>query len=139
MAMFDSLIPREVIEEIENISNNSEKIFGEMTQEAAKVVENNVRKNLKKSFKNSTGIEKHLSTSRVYRTSDGSINTKVLFSGYMKNSAGKEVPVPLVCNAREYGTKSGEKKKPFFRPAFKEKEIVSIMEKIQNKYIQGDK
>ena len=51
MAMFDSLIPREVIEEIENISNNSEKIFGEMTQEAAKVVENNVRKNLKKSFK----------------------------------------------------------------------------------------
>lgn len=138
MARFEGLIPNDLLNELKSLCDNSEKIFGEMTQEAAKIVEKNVRSNIKRSFKNSSEIEKHLSISRVYRTSDNSINTKVLFSGYMVNKAGKKVPVPLVVNAREYGSKSGEKKKPFFRRSFKEKEIERVMLQVQNKYI-GDK
>lgn len=138
MASFDGLIPNDLLNELKNLCDDSEQIFGEMTQEAAKVVEKNVRNNIKKSFKDSSEIEKHLSISRVYRTSDNSINTKVLFSGYMVNKAGKKVPVPLVVNAREYGSKSGEKKKPFFRRSFKEKEIERVMLQVQDKYI-GDK
>lgn len=138
MARFEGLIPNDLLNELKNLCDDSEQIFGEMTQEAAKVVEKNVRNNIKKSFKDSSEIEKHLSISRVYRTSDNSINTKVLFSGYMVNEAGKKVPVALVVNAREYGSKSGEKKKPFFRRSFKEKEIERVMLQVQNKYI-GDK
>lgn len=138
MARFEGLIPNDLLNELKNLCDDSEQIFGEMTQEAAKVVEKNVRNNIKKSFKDSSEIEKHLSISRVYRTSDNSINTKVLFSGYMVNKAGKKVPVALVVNAREYGSKSGEKKKPFFRRSFKEKEIERVMLQVQNKYI-GDK
>lgn len=138
MARFEGLIPNDLLNELKNLCDNSEQIFGEMTQEAAKIVGKNVRSNIKRSFKDSSEIEKHLSISRVYRTSDNSINTKVLFSGYMVNKAGKKVPVPLVVNAREYGSKSGEKKKPFFRRSFKEKEIERVMLQVQNKYI-GDK
>ena len=138
MARFESLIPYDLLSELKELYDNSEQIFGKMTQEAAKIVEKNVRNNMRKSFKDTSEIEKHLSISRVYRTADNSINTKVLFSGYMTNKAGKKVPVPLVVNAREYGTKSGEKKKPFFRRSFKEKEIERVMLQVQNKYI-GDK
>ena len=56
----------------------------------------------------------------------------------MVNKAGKKVPVALVVNAREYGSKSGEKKKPFFRRSFNEKEIERVMLQVQKKYI-GDK
>mgnify|MGYP004465087505 CR=1 FL=1 len=138
MAYFESFLPYELIQQLEDLGNSTEKIFGEMTQEAAKTVERNVRRNLNKSFKDSSEISKHLSTSRVYKTANGSINTKVLFSGYMINKNGKKVPVPLVVNAREYGSKSGEKKKPFFRKAFTQKEIERVMLEVQDKYI-GDK
>ena len=138
MARFESFIPYEVLQEIEKVIDNSETMFGEMTQEAAKQVEKNVRTNMKRSFKDVSELEKHLSISRVYKTSDGGINTKVLFSGYMTNKQGKYVPVPLVINAREYGTSSGEKKKPFFRKAFKAKEIEQIMKKVQGKYLGDD-
>lgn len=48
------------------------------------------------------------------------------------------VPAPLVAMAREYGTSSGEKKKPFVRPAFKKAEITSAMLKVQEKYIHDE-
>ena len=47
-------------------------------------------------------------------------------------------PVPLIIIAREYGTSSGEKKKPFFRKSFNKKQIQEAMKKIQDKYIKGD-
>jgi hypothetical protein len=41
--------------------------------------------------------------------------------------------------AREYGTSRGEVKKPFLRPAFRQKEkIESAMLLEQDKYIKGD-
>ena len=39
----------------------------------------------------------------------------------MVNKQGKKVAVPLVVNAREYGTKSGEKKKLFLESLSKNK------------------
>ena len=48
------------------------------------------------------------------------------------------VPAPLVAIAREYGTASGEKKKPFVRPAFKKAQITSAMLKVQEKYIHDE-
>ena len=48
------------------------------------------------------------------------------------------VPASLVAIAREYGTSSGEKKKPFFRRAFRKSEIESTMLKVQDKYIPKD-
>lgn len=135
MALFENTLPYDLIKEFESIENNTKKIFGEMTQEAAKHVENNVRKNMKRAFKDSSEIGKHLSVSKVYTTADRSINSKVLFAGYMFNKSGKKVAVPLVVNAREFGTIMGERKKPFFRKAFKESEITAKMLKVQDKYI----
>ena len=48
------------------------------------------------------------------------------------------VPAPLVAIAREYGTSSGERKKPFFRKSFKKGEITDAMLKVQGKYIPKD-
>ena len=46
-------------------------------------------------------------------------------------------PIPLKALAREYGTSRGEKKKPFFRKAFRqESAITNAMKKAQEKYIK---
>jgi hypothetical protein len=45
----------------------------------------------------------------------------------------------LIALAREYGTSSGEKKKPFLRKAFKKKELIEqAMLEVQNRYIKED-
>lgn len=45
------------------------------------------------------------------------------------------IPVPLIVTAREFGTSSGEAKKPFFRKSFKKSEIEAEMKKVQEKYL----
>ena len=97
--------------------------------------------------------------------SDGGINRKIAFYGYKSTKNGKSfkitkqlkgqknkkkygvaipyketyeyegVPVPLIVAAREYGTSSGEKKKPFIRKSFKKSEIEAEMKKVQKKYL----
>lgn len=47
------------------------------------------------------------------------------------------VPVPLIVIAREYGTSSGEAKKPFVRRSFKKNEIEAVMRKIQKEESGG--
>ena len=47
----------------------------------------------------------------------------------------KGVPISLIALAREYGTSSGEGKKPFFRKSFKKAEIEAEMKKVQEKYL----
>lgn len=50
----------------------------------------------------------------------------------------KGVPVPLIIAAREFGTSSGENKKPFVRKAFNAKaEIEKAMLDVQNNYRDG--
>lgn len=136
MANFKAELPNDLIKEFEKLEHNTEKMMGEMTSAGAKVVYNLVLSNMKGSFKSIKGLVDCLKVTRVYRTpSDDGINTKVAFFGYFKNSQGKEVPAPLVANAREYGTSRGEKKKSFFRKSFNKAQIESAMLQVQNKYL----
>ena len=47
------------------------------------------------------------------------------------------VPVPLIIIAREYGTSSGERKKPFYRKSWKKDQIESAMLKEKKKASRG--
>ena len=134
MAKFTASVPDDLIKEIEKLEKSTEKMMGEMTKEAAKLVCSNVKANMQSSFKNASNLAAHLKISRTYKTpSDGGINNKVLFSGYYKNGT----PVALIISAREFGTKRGEAKKPFFRKSFKKAQIESAMTRVQDKYIKG--
>ena len=136
MAGFKIELPNELIKNFNDIADNSEKMLGEMTQAGAEVVYKAVKSNMKSSFKDTTSLEKGLKVTKSYRTkSDDGINTKVGFYGYKEDGT----PIPLIALAREYGTSRGEKKKPFFRKAFKqESAITSAMLKVQERYIKDE-
>jgi len=132
-------LPTDIINDLYTLNSSASEMFEEMTQEGAKVVESEVRKNMSTAFKKTDTLGKHLGYTQAYHTpSDDGINTKVGFYGYMVNENGQRVPAPLVALAREYGTSSGERKKPFLRPAFNKKksEIESAMEKVEGKYFE---
>lgn len=133
MAGFNVELPTEIIESMNKLSNNTEKMLGEMTQAGAEVVYKNVKANMKSSFETTKSLEQGLKKTRVYKTiSDDGINTKVGFYGYTKDGT----PIPLIAMAREYGTSRGEKKKPFFRKAFKQSAaITNAMLEVQKRYI----
>lgn len=141
MAKFDEILPVELIKKFENIDTNTTEMMKEMTKAGAELVYKNVLTNMKKSFKSTKSLEKGLRITKAYRTAD-KIATKVAFYGYDKEKITKKypngVPIPLIALAREYGTSSGEKKKPFFRKSFKKKEIEDAMIKVQNKYLQKE-
>lgn len=137
MARYEVELPNDLIKEFQKLEKDTEKMMGEMTTAGAKVVYNLVLANMKRSFKSTKGLADCLRVTRVYKTpSDDGINTKVAFYGYFINSNGKEVPAPLVANAREYGTSRGEKKKPFFRKSFNKSQIEKVMLEVQKKYIK---
>lgn len=48
------------------------------------------------------------------------------------------IPVPLIIRAREFGSSSGEAKKPFFRKSFDKNQIENAMLQVQKKYIKED-
>jgi hypothetical protein len=139
MAKFHSELPNDLIKVFEDLETNCDEMFGEMCKAGAAVVYNNVMANMKKVFKSTRSLEKGLKITKVYHTpSDDGINVHVGFYGY--NDEG--VPIPLIAQAREYGTsrngKEMEKKKPFFRKSFKKKDIEQAMQIVQDKYIKGD-
>ena len=139
MARFKSELPNDLIKVFEDLETNCDDIFGEMCEAGAKVVYNNVISNMKKAFKSTRSLEKGLKITRVYKTpSDDGINVHVGFYGYNEDG----VPIPLIAQAREYGTsrngKEHEPKKPFFRKSFKKKDIEQAMQAVQDKYIKGD-
>lgn len=136
MAGFNVELPTEVINNFNEIVNNAEKMLSEMTKAGAEVVYKTVKSNMKSSFKDTKSLEKGLKITRSYRTkSDDAINTKVGFYGYKEDGT----PIPLIALAREYGTSSGEKKKQFFRKAFKQDSaITNAMLKVQERYIKDE-
>ncbi len=139
MAKFDAELPTEIIREFENLNSSCSEMFEKMTQAGAKTVYRQVRGNIQKSFKDSNKLLACLKITKAYKTSDGSTSTKIGLFGYFENKDGKKVPAPLVGNAREHGSASGEKKKPFLRPAFNKKaNIRNAMLGVQKKYIGGD-
>ena len=136
MARMNLELPLELMEELKKLEVDSDKMFSEMTQESAKKVYSNVKSNMKKSFSDTSKLEKCLKVTKAYKTpSDDGINTKIGIYGYFINKNGKRVPAPLVANAREYGTSRGETRKPFFRKSFKRSEITEIMLQVQDKYL----
>lgn len=135
MAKFKSELPNDLIKVFEELDVNCEDIFGEMCRAGVEVVYNNVKSHMSKAFKTTRSLEKGLKITKVYKTpSDDGINVHIGFYGYDEDG----VPIPLIAQAREYGTSKGEKKKPFFRRSFKKKDIEQAMQKVQDKYIKGD-
>jgi len=132
MARFQMELPNDLMKEFERLNKETSKMMGEMTEAGAEVVINNVKNNLKKSFKTDRSLLQGLRISRTYTTpSDDGINTKVMFVGY--NNKG--IAIPLIAQAREFGTSRGEAKKPFFRKSFNRKQIEAAMNKKQEKYL----
>ena len=125
MARFDMELPDDILKDFEKIYDNTEDIFGAMTEAGAKVVEGVVRNTVPKSF-HSFDIMRCLKLTRVYKTpSDGGINTKVAFYGYFTNENGERTPAPLVCNMFEYGSSKRKfPKRPFMRKAFGNKAAI---------------
>lgn len=143
MAKFKAELPNELIQEFEGLEKNCTDIFGEMVEAGAKAVHQNVLANMKKAFDNTAPLEKGLKITKLYKTpSDDGINVHIGFYGYDADKVTKQhpkgVPIPLMAMAREYGTSSGERKKPFFRKSFKQKEIEQAMKRVQEKYIKDD-
>lgn len=140
MAKFQLDLNSTLLDQFTELAKKEPEMFGNMTQAGAKVVENNVKRNMPESLKNSN-FAKCLKVSKVYATpSDDSINSKVLFAGYFTNEDGKKTPAPLVANVFEYGrsasAKGGRfKPQPFFRKSFVAHEIEQAMLEVQAKYI----
>jgi hypothetical protein len=144
MARFKAELPNDLIKEFEELGNNAEKMMGEMTKAGGEVVYKLVKSNMSSAFKSTKSLEKGLKMTRVYKTpSNDGIGVYIGFYGYDPNSKPtkrhpKGTPIDLIAKAREYGTSSGEAKKPFFRKSFKKKEIEQAMMKVQKKYIKED-
>ena len=139
MAKFSAELPNDLIKQFEELEQGTEKMLGEMVDVGASIVEKNIRNNMKMAFKDTSGLEKCLVKTKVYKTrSDDGVNEKVAFYGYFVNKQGKTVPAPLVAQAREYGTSRGEAKKPFIRKSFQKAEITDAMLKVQEKYLKNE-
>lgn len=137
MAGFKLELPTELMNDLKKLYDNSDEIFGEMTQAGADVVESNIRSNAPKGVKSSNMMD-CLKTTKVYKTRDGAINTKVGFYGYFKNENGETVPAPLVANVFEYGRSNAPfPKQPFVRKSFKKDQIEEAMRKAQKKASGG--
>jgi len=143
VAKFNAELPNDLIKVFDELETNAPMMMGEMCKAGATVVYNKVVSGLGRAFKRTETLLKGLKITKVYETpSDGGINVHIGFYGYDAESASKAYPkgkpIPLIAMAREYGTSSGEKKKPFFRKSFAKKEIEEAMMEVQNRYIEDD-
>ena len=153
MAKFEMHLPNDIIKQVEQIYSYSEDIFGAMTKAGAEVVADNLRNYAPDILK------PYIKITRIYRTlSDGGINTKTYFSGYIPfsnpnrtkflrrggNKSGKVyestegVPAEFLANLYEYG-RSGAPfpKHPSLRKSFNEQQIRKAMLDVQKKMSGG--
>ena len=132
MAKFVLELPKDEMEKIQKIYDNSFDIFGKMTKAGAQEALNSVKANAPNSWRSSQ-IMNNIKLTKTYRTpSDGGINTKVIISGYFTNKNGVKTPAPLVANIFEYGRSAKSRggafqKRPFFRKSFKKSNIEKAM------------
>ena len=138
MAQFNLELPTDIMKDFQNIYNNSDQIFGAMTEAGADVVMKNITANLPDAIRKSK-MMKCLKKTKVYKTpSDDGINTKVGFYGYFQNENGETVPAPLVANVFEYGRSNAPfPKHPFMRKSFKKSDIEQAMLKAQKQASGG--
>ena len=144
MAKFQTELPTDILNDCQFLSSNAATIFGKMTRAGAEVVKQQIATNAARAFDTKTAakLNQKLKITNTYDTpSDGGINTKVAYYGYIPRSDGKKVrikggsypgvPAPLLARLREFGARSGGNmpaplkhywtKKPFVRPAFESK------------------
>ena len=142
MAKFKAELPNDLMKVFDELETNSSIMMGEMCKAGAAVVYDKVVSGLGKVFKSTESLLKGLKVTKVYETpSDDSINVHIGFYGYDGEPTAqypKGTPIPLKAMAREYGTSSGEKKKPFFRKSFAKKDIEQAMMEVQNRYIEDE-
>lgn len=143
MAKFKAELPNDLIKVFDELETNSSIMMGEMCKAGAAVVYDKVVSGLGEAFKRTETLLKGLKVTRVYETpSDDGINVHIGFYGYDTDNPTKAYPngkpIPLIAMAREYGTSSGEKKKPFLRKSFAKKDIEQAMMEVQNRYIEDD-
>lgn len=143
MARFNAELPHDLIKVFDELETDAPEMMGKMVKAGATVVYNKIVKNLGKSFKRTGTLLKGLKVTKVYKTpSDGAINVHIGFYGYNADKKTKAhpkgVPIPLIAMAREYGTKSGESKKPFLRKSFAKKDIEAAMLEVQEQYINEE-
>ena len=114
--------------------------MGQMLEAGGKVVFNRAEGNIARSFANSAPVRAGLRLTRVYHNSDDGISIKVGFFGFYKGHKSRKypggVPIALIASAREYGTKSGEAAKPFFRKSFNRAAINAAMQSVHDKFIK---
>ncbi len=136
MAEYVLQLPREILEDIQKLNKNSEKMFKEMTRAGAEVTLEAVRANMPESLRNSNFAECVFLSKSYFTPSDDGVNTKVMINGYFYNHNDVLTPAPLVANVFEYGS-STHPKQPFFRKSFKKKKIEAAMYKCQIKWSKG--
>lgn len=161
MAKFEQELPTDILKDFDFLQNNAINIFGKMTRAGAEVAKRQIATNAGRAFDSKTAakLNSKLRITKTYDTpSDGGINTKVAYYGYIPRSDGKRVkikggsypgvPAPLLARLREYGARSGGNmpepfkkywtKRPFVRPAFDDKSgIEKAMLKAQKELSGG--
>ena len=151
MAKFELELPEAIMKDLQKIYNNADEIFGEMTKAGAEVALRNAQGNAPAT------IAQYAKLTKTYKTpTDGGINTKVIFSGYLPFSGNrtqfirsgkkggkayatnKGVPVDFLANLYEYGRSNAPfPKHPFFRKAFQKAQIEAAMLAAQKKASGG--
>lgn len=161
MAKFEAELPNDLLKDFNFLQHNAVKIFGGMTKAGAEVVKRQIATNATRAFDSTTAtkLNQKLKITRTYETpSDGGINTKVAYYGYIPRKDGSKVkikggrypgvPAPLLASLREFGARNGGNmpeplkrywtKHPFVRPAFENKgAIESAMLKAQKELSGG--
>ena len=151
MAKFNAELPNELIKELQNLEQDTEKMMAEMTVAGAKAVSELMKKKAPKKE-----IADNIKLTKTYKTpTDNGINTKVYISGYIPFSdpkrkyfarrggngkmyySDKGVPLDFLSKLYEYGRKDGVNfpKQPFVRTSFNKSAISSAMLQVQDKYI----
>lgn len=164
MAHFNMELPSDILKDFDFLQKNAIEIFGGMTRAGAKVVKDQIAANANRVFRPKTAekLNKRLKITKTYDTpSDGGINTKVAYYGYIPREDGKPVkikggsyrgvPAPLLAALREFGAKSSGgmpaefreywTKMPFVRPAFDnrgaiEKAMLTAQKKLSEGLLQ---
>ena len=151
MASFTAILPTELMKEFKKVHDNTEQIFGAMTRAGADVALSAAKANAPDTI---SGYGK---LTRTYRTpSDGGINTKVTFTGYVPfrgdrksfdrrgrsggkvYSSTKGVPVDFLATLYEYGRSTAPfPKQPFLRRAFSSGQIEKAMLRAQKEASGG--
>lgn len=160
MARFNLELPKEIMDDVQKIERNADKIFSGMVEAGAEVVKSNMKANAPTSE-----ISSRVKVSKTYKTpTDDGINRKVYVGGYIPFKGNRQsvtvpakgkqytnkkgVPAGFVAMMYEYGS-SGERtttdgenrgvfpKRPFVRKSFKKAQIEQAMLKAQKELSGG--